>query len=30
MIIMPEADQLFQCHVNQMSQLLNRLTTEHY
>jgi hypothetical protein len=30
MRIMPETDQLFQCHVNQMSQLLNGLTTNHY
>ena len=27
---MPETDLLFQCHVNQMSQLLNGLTTKHY
>jgi hypothetical protein len=28
--IMSETDQLFQCHMNQMSQLLNGLTTKHY
>ncbi len=27
---MSETDQLFQCHVNWMSQLLNGLTTKHY
>jgi hypothetical protein len=27
---MPETDQLFQCHMNWMSQLLNGLTTKHY
>ncbi len=27
---MPKTDQLFQCHVNRMSQLLNGLTTKHY
>ncbi len=27
---MPKTDLLFQCHVNQMSQLLNGLTTTHY
>ncbi len=30
MRIMPETNQIFQCQVNQMSQLLNRLTTKHY
>jgi hypothetical protein len=29
MRIMPETDRLFQCHVKQMSQLLNGLTTKH-
>ncbi len=28
--IMPETDQLFQCHVNQMSQLFKGLTTKQY
>jgi hypothetical protein len=27
---MPETDQLFQCHMNRMSQLLNGLKTNHY
>ncbi len=27
---MPKTNQLFQCHANQMSQLLNGLTTKHY
>ncbi len=27
---MPETDQLSQCHMNRMSQLLNGLTTKHY
>jgi hypothetical protein len=27
---MPETDQLFQCHMNQMSQLWKGLTTKHY
>jgi hypothetical protein len=27
---MPKTNQLFQCHVNQMSQLWNGLTTKHY
>jgi hypothetical protein len=27
---MPKTDQLFQCHVNQMSLLWNGLTTKHY
>jgi hypothetical protein len=30
MRIIPETDQLFQCHVNRISRLLNGLTTEHY